>query len=191
MNSISDPGVEQTMFVFSVVDYMGIKEMAMLLIGIHLYKYKMGNMCCYVQVEERTVAITKRFGRTKTKDNDFVNVIAHVQYRVHQERQYEAFYMQRNPRRQIQGYVLKVIGAMVAVRNMDEVSGQRDEIAKAIMEEMKEPVGLNGYEILQVQIWDVSLDKGLEQAMIEAKNAKRKAEVERHDGQEVSTSAAM
>ncbi|XP_056165009.1 hypersensitive-induced reaction 1 protein-like [Syzygium oleosum] len=187
----------------------------------------MGNVCCCVQVEERTVGFTKRFGRfdrtlepgchfvpwicgyqlagklslqwqsllvkcrTKTKDNDFVNVVAHVQYRVHQERQYEAFYMQSNPRRQIQGYVLKVIGAMVAVRNMDEVSGQRDEIAKAIMEEMKEAVGLNGYEILQVQIWDVSLDKGLEQAMIEAKNAKRKAEVEIHDGQEASTSAAM
>ncbi|XP_056159744.1 hypersensitive-induced reaction 1 protein-like [Syzygium oleosum] len=78
--------------------------------------------------------------RTKTKDDDFVNVVAYVQYRVHPEKRYEAFYMQSNPRRQIQGYVLKVIGAMVAVQNMDEVSGQRDAIAQAIMKEMEKIV---------------------------------------------------
>ncbi|KAI6668317.1 hypothetical protein NL676_019367 [Syzygium grande] len=93
------------------------------------------------------------------QDDDFVNVVAYVQYRVHPEKRYEAFYMQSNPRRQIQGYVLKVIGAMVAVQNMDEVSGQRDAIAQAVMKETEKPVGLNGYEILQVQIWDVKLDE--------------------------------
>ncbi|XP_056164126.1 hypersensitive-induced reaction 1 protein-like [Syzygium oleosum] len=140
----------------SVADYMRIKEMAMLLIRIHLYTYKMGNVYCCVQVEEQMVGFTKRFADISSPRS------------CHSNGKFACEMQNKN----------QVIGAMVAVQNMDEVSGQRDAIAQAIMKEMEKPVGLNGYEILQVQIWDVKLDEGLERAVIEAKNAMRKVEGE-------------
>jgi hypothetical protein len=50
---------------------------------------------------------------TKTKDNDFLTVVASVQYRALAEKAADAFYKFSNTKEQIQAYVFDVIWASV------------------------------------------------------------------------------
>lgn len=52
---------------------------------------------------------------TKTKDNVFVIVQVAVQYRVLQDKAYDAFYRLTDPRSQIQSYVFDVVRYVLAV----------------------------------------------------------------------------
>ncbi|EEF45011.1 conserved hypothetical protein [Ricinus communis] len=74
---------------------------------------------------------------TKTKDNVFVNVVASVQYRALADKASDAFYKLSNTRTQIQAYVFDVIRASVPKLNLDDVFEQKNEIAKAVEEELE------------------------------------------------------
>lgn len=74
---------------------------------------------------------------TKTKDNVFVNVVASVQYRALAKKASDAFYKLSNTRTQIQAYVFDVIRASVPKLDLDDVFEQKNDIAKAVEEELE------------------------------------------------------
>ncbi|GKV22445.1 hypothetical protein SLEP1_g32318 [Rubroshorea leprosula] len=112
---------------------------------------------------------------TKTKDNLFVNVVASIQYRASAERASDAFYELSNTRTQIQSYVFDVIRTRVPKLELDSLFEQKNEIARAVEEELGKAISKYGFEIVQTLIVDIEPDEHLKRAM----NMKRAAEEEK------------
>ncbi|XP_066331448.1 hypersensitive-induced response protein 1 [Miscanthus floridulus] len=110
---------------------------------------------------------------TKTKDNVFVNVVASVQYRALAEKASDAFYRLSNTREQIQSYVFDVIRASVPKMNLDDAFEQKNEIAKAVEDELEKAMSMYGYEIVQTLIVDIEPDEHVKRAMNEINAAAR------------------
>ncbi|WVZ93116.1 hypothetical protein U9M48_039122 [Paspalum notatum var. saurae] len=104
---------------------------------------------------------------TKTKDNVFVNVVASVQYRALADKASDAFYRLSNTREQIQSYVFDVIRASVPKMNLDDAFEQKNEIAKAVEDELEKAMSMYGYEIVQTLIVDIEPDEHVKRAMNE------------------------
>uniref|UniRef100_A0A2N9F420 Band 7 domain-containing protein n=1 Tax=Fagus sylvatica TaxID=28930 RepID=A0A2N9F420_FAGSY len=77
---------------------------------------------------------------TKTKDNVFVTVVASIQYRAISDKAADAFYKLSNTKAQIQSYVFDVIRASVPKLELDSVFEQKNEIAKAVEEELEKDI---------------------------------------------------
>ncbi|XP_072977308.1 hypersensitive-induced response protein-like protein 1 [Typha angustifolia] len=110
---------------------------------------------------------------TKTKDNVFVNVVASVQYRALSHKASDAFYKLSNTRSQIQAYVFDVIRATVPKLILDDVFEQKNEIAKAVEEELEKAMSAYGYEIVQTLIVDIDPDDHVKRSMNEINAAAR------------------
>ena len=110
---------------------------------------------------------------TKTKDNVFVTVVASVQYRPLAEKAVDAFYRLTNTREQIQAYVFDVIRATVPKMELDSSFEQKNEIAKAVEEELEKAMSAYGYEIVQTLIVDIEPDEHVKKAMNEINAAAR------------------
>jgi len=110
---------------------------------------------------------------TKTKDNVFVNVVASVQYRAIAEKASDAFYRLTNTKEQIQSYVFDVIRASVPKLNLDAVFEQKNEIAKAVEDELEKAMSTYGFEIVQTLIVDIEPDVQVKRAMNEINAAAR------------------
>ncbi|CAN1272182.1 Hypersensitive-induced response protein-like protein 1 [Linum perenne] len=99
---------------------------------------------------------------TKTKDNVFVNVVASVQYRALAQKASDAFYKLSNTRSQIQAYVFDVIRASVPKLNLDDAFEQKNDIAKAVEDELEKTL-----------IVDIEPDERVKKAMNEINAAAR------------------
>jgi len=110
---------------------------------------------------------------TKTKDNVFVTVVASVQYRAVADKASDAFYRLTNTREQIQSYVFDVIRASVPKLELDSVFEQKNDIAKAVEEELEKAMSTYGYEIVQTLIVDIEPDINVKRAMNEINAAAR------------------
>lgn len=110
---------------------------------------------------------------TKTKDNVFVTVVASVQYRALANKAADAFYKLSNTREQIQSYVFDVIRASVPKLNIDDVFEQKNDIAKAVEDELEKAMSTYGYEIVQTLIVDIEPDEHVKRAMNEINAAAR------------------
>ncbi|KAI3942642.1 hypothetical protein MKW98_014229 [Papaver atlanticum] len=110
---------------------------------------------------------------TKTKDNVFVNVVASIQYRALAEKASDAFYKLSNTRGQIQAYVFDVIRASVPKLILDDVFEQKNDIARAVEEELEKAMSAYGYEIVQTLIVDIEPDVNVKRAMNEINAAAR------------------
>jgi regulator of protease activity HflC (stomatin/prohibitin superfamily) len=77
---------------------------------------------------------------TKTKDNVFVQLICTIQYRVVKENADDAFYELQNPQQQIQAYVFDVVRAIVPRMNLDDLFEQKNDVAKAVLEELEKVI---------------------------------------------------
>lgn len=110
---------------------------------------------------------------TKTKDNVFVNVVASIQYRALANKANDAFYKLSNTRSQIQAYVFDVIRASVPKLLLDDVFEQKNEIAKAVEEELEKAMSAYGFEIVQTLIVDIEPDEHVKRAMNEINAAAR------------------
>ncbi|CAD5189567.1 hypersensitive-induced response protein-like protein 1 [Musa acuminata AAA Group] len=110
---------------------------------------------------------------TKTKDNVFVNVVASVQYHALAEKASDAFYKLSNTRSQIQAYVFDVIRASVPKLNLDDAFEQKNDIAKAVENELEKAMSAYGYEIVQTLIVDIEPDVHVKRAMNEINAAAR------------------
>lgn len=110
---------------------------------------------------------------TKTKDNVFVSVVCSIQYRVVRQNADDAFYELQNPKEQIQSYVFDVVRACVPRMILDDVFEQKDDIAKAVSEELEKVMGAYGYSIEQTLIVDIIPDSTVRRAMNEINAAQR------------------
>jgi regulator of protease activity HflC (stomatin/prohibitin superfamily) len=110
---------------------------------------------------------------TKTKDNVFVNVVASIQYRALADKANDAFYKLTNTRSQIQAYVFDVIRASVPKLNLDDTFEQKNDIAKAVEDELEKAMSAYGYEIVQTLIVDIEPDEHVKRAMNEINAAAR------------------
>ncbi|KAG2707275.1 hypothetical protein I3760_05G140800 [Carya illinoinensis] len=110
---------------------------------------------------------------TKTKDNVFVTVIASIQYRALSDKAADAFYKLSNTRGQIQSYVFDVIRASVPKLKLDSVFEQKNDIVRAVEEELEKAMSAYGFEIVQTLIVDIEPDEHVKRAMNEINAAAR------------------
>ncbi|XP_020597264.1 hypersensitive-induced response protein 1-like [Phalaenopsis equestris] len=139
--------------------------------GIHLVPWILGKKVAghlSLRVQQLDVRC-----ETKTKDNVFVTVVASVQYRALANKAADAFYKLSNTREQIQSYVFDVIRASVPKLNLDAVFEQKNDIAKAVEDELEKAMSTYGYEIVQTLIVDIEPDEHVKRAMNEINAAAR------------------
>ncbi|XP_028121768.1 hypersensitive-induced response protein-like protein 1 [Camellia sinensis] len=110
---------------------------------------------------------------TKTKDNVFVNVVASIQYRALSGKGPDAFYKLSNTKEQIQAYVFDVIRASAPKLDLDSAFEQKNDIAKAVEEELEKAMSACGFEIVQTLIVDIEPDIHVKRAMNEINAAAR------------------
>src|SRR5690554_5911264 len=102
---------------------------------------------------------------TKTKDNVFVKLKVSVQFKVIQEKVYEAFYKLEYPHDQITSYVFDVVRAEVPKMRLDDVFERKDNIAIAVKAELNEAKTTYGYDIINTLITDIDPDIQVKSAM--------------------------
>ncbi|GFZ17526.1 SPFH/Band 7/PHB domain-containing membrane-associated protein family [Actinidia rufa] len=107
------------------------------------------------------------------------NVVASIQYRALADKANDAFYKLSNTRSQIQAYVFDVIVSCVVIRasvpklNLDDAFEQKNEIARAVEDELEKAMSAYGYEIVQTLIVDIEPDEHVKRAMNEINAASR------------------
>ncbi|QYJ69033.1 SPFH domain-containing protein [Flavobacterium litorale] len=102
---------------------------------------------------------------TKTKENVFVKMKVSVQFKVLQEKVYEAFYKLEYPHDQITSYVFDVVRAEVPKLKLDDVFERKDDIAIAVKRELNEAMTTYGYDIINTLITDIDPDIQVKNAM--------------------------
>lgn len=117
---------------------------------------------------------------TKTRDNVFVQVAVAVQYRVLAEAAYDAFYRLTDPRGQIQSYVFDVVRSTVPKMELDEAFASKDDIAKAVLEQLQSVMLEYGYEIRNTLVTDLSPDSKVKASMNEINASRRLKEASSH-----------
>src|SRR5574343_245024 len=102
---------------------------------------------------------------TQTKDNVFVKMKVSVQFKVIQEKVYEAFYKLEYPHDQITAYVFDVVRAEVPKLKLDDVFERKDDIAIAVKRELNEAMMAYGYDIINTLVTDIDPDIQVKNAM--------------------------
>lgn len=120
---------------------------------------------------------------TKTKDNVFVQVGVAVQYRVVTESAYDAWYRLTNPTSQIQAYVFDVIRSTVPRLELDAAFESKDDIARAVFEQLQNVMKDYGYAIVNTLVTDLSPDNKVKASMNEINAARRLKEAASHQAE--------
>ncbi|MGK4566527.1 SPFH domain-containing protein [Flavobacterium sp. 3HN19-14] len=102
---------------------------------------------------------------TKTKDNVFIKMKVSVQFKVIQEKVYDAFYKLEYPHDQITAYVFDVVRAEVPKLKLDDVFERKDDIAIAVKRELNEAMTTYGYDIINTLVTDIDPDIQVKNAM--------------------------
>ena len=102
---------------------------------------------------------------TKTKDNVFIKMKVSVQFKVIQDKVYEAFYKLEFPHDQITAYVFDVVRAEVPKLILDDVFVRKDDIAIAVKRELNEAMTTYGYDIINTLVTDIDPDIQVKSAM--------------------------
>ena len=102
---------------------------------------------------------------TKTKDNVFIKMKVSVQFKVIQDKVYEAFYKLEYPHDQITAYVFDVVRAEVPKLILDDVFVRKDDIAVAVKRELNEAMVSYGYDIINTLVTDIDPDIQVKNAM--------------------------
>lgn len=110
---------------------------------------------------------------TKTKDNVFVDVVVSVQYQVVRESLYDAFYKLTDSRSQITSYVFDEVRATVPRMGLDDVFTAKEDIARAVKEELQKSMSSFGFQIINVLVTDIEPAAKVKAAMNEINAAQR------------------
>jgi regulator of protease activity HflC (stomatin/prohibitin superfamily) len=102
---------------------------------------------------------------TKTKDNVFVKLKVSVQYKVLEDKVYDAFYLLEYPHEQITSYVFDVVRAEVPKLKLDDVFERKDDIAIAVKTELNDAMMGYGYDIIKTLVTDIDPDIQVKNAM--------------------------
>lgn len=111
---------------------------------------------------------------TKTKDNVFVKLDCTVQFEIQPDKAADSYYKLEDPEEQMAAYVLDVVRASVPTQTLDEVFEKKDEIAKAVAEELQEVMQAFGYTIKKTLIVDIAPNADVKAAMNEINAATRR-----------------
>jgi len=117
---------------------------------------------------------------TKTKDNVFVKVGVAVQYRVIVDSAYDAFYRLTDPRNQVQSYVFDVVRSTVPKMELDEAFQAKEDVAEAVLTQLRDVMADYGYEIKQTLVTDLSPDARVKASMNEINASRRLKEAASH-----------
>ena len=120
---------------------------------------------------------------TKTKDNVFVQVGVAVQYKVVTESAYDAWYRLTSPTSQIQPYVFDVIRSTIPRMELDQAFESKDDIARAVLEQLQTVMKDYGYSIVNTLVTDLSPDAKVKASMNEINAAKRLKEAASHQAE--------
>jgi regulator of protease activity HflC (stomatin/prohibitin superfamily) len=120
---------------------------------------------------------------TKTKDNVFVKMKVSVQYKVIQEKVYDAFYKLEYPHDQITSYVFDVVRAEVPKLKLDDVFERKDDIAIAVKRELNDAMSTYGYDIINTLITDIDPDIQVKNAMNRINAADREKTAAEYEGE--------
>src|SRR6478609_1594182 len=110
---------------------------------------------------------------TQTKDNVFIKMKVSVQFKVIQDKVYEAFYKLEYPHDQITAYVFDVVRAEVPKLKLDDVFERKDDIAVAVKRELNEAMMAYGYDIINTLVTDIDPDIQVKNAMNRINAAER------------------
>jgi regulator of protease activity HflC (stomatin/prohibitin superfamily) len=121
-----------------------------------------------LKVQEMQVGV-----ETKTSDDVFVKLLMAVQYHVIPERAKEAYYELANPYQQIESYIFDEVRSTVPNMELDEVFRNKDKIAEAVKENLKETMDKYGYNIIGALVNDIDPDARVKEAMNEINAAQR------------------
>ncbi|CAM0876993.1 unnamed protein product [Alopecurus aequalis] len=157
----------------------------------------MGQALGLIQIDQSTVAVKETFGKfdailepgchclpwcigqqiagylsLRVQQLD-VRCETKTKYRALADKASDAFYKLSNTREQIQSYVFDVIRASVPKMLLDDVFEQKNEIAKAVENELEKAMSAYGYEIVQTLIVDIEPDVNVKRAMNEINAAAR------------------
>src|ERR1700739_149847 len=113
---------------------------------------------------------------TKTKDNVFVVIPVSVQYQVLADKVSDAYYKLTDPQRQIESYVYNVILGHVPKLALDEAYLEKDQIAKAVKDELDATMENFGFAIVRALVTDIVPDARVKTAMNEINAARREQE---------------
>ena len=110
---------------------------------------------------------------TKTNDNVFIKLAISVQYKVKQDKIYDAFYKLSDPGAQITAFIFDVVRAQVPKLILDDVFEKKDNIAIAVKSELAEQMDDFGYDIIKALITDIDPDAKVKAAMNEINEQQR------------------
>ena len=102
---------------------------------------------------------------TKTKDDVFVKLKVSVQYKVINDKVYDAFYKLDYPQDQITSFVFDVVRAEVPKMKLDDVFVKKDDIAIAVKSELNDVMLDYGYDIIKTLVTDIDPDAQVKEAM--------------------------
>ena len=119
---------------------------------------------------------------TKTKDDVFTKLKISVQYKVIQDRVWEAFYKLDSPQDQITSYVFDVVRAVVPKMKLDDVFEKKDEIANAVKGELNDAMGNYGYDIIRALVTDIDPDTEVKTSMNRINAAEREKVAAQYEG---------
>ena len=102
---------------------------------------------------------------TKTLDDVFTKLKISVQFVVHKDKVYDAFYKLEYPHDQITSYVFDVVRAEVPKMKLDDVFVKKDDIAIAVKGELQEAMINYGFDIIKTLVTDIDPDEQVKEAM--------------------------
>ena len=110
---------------------------------------------------------------TKTHDNVFVRITVAVQYRVQEEKAFDAFYKLEDVRQQINSFVFDSVRSKVPTMKLDEVFEKKDDIAIAVNSDLRTFMDEFGHSIVKALVTDIEPDAKVKDAMNEINAAER------------------
>mmetsp|Transcript_26153 Transcript_26153/g.30975 ORF Transcript_26153/g.30975 Transcript_26153/m.30975 type:complete len:282 (+) Transcript_26153:48-893(+) len=147
--------------------------------------------CCPVEyVAERVSLRVQQLNvmcETKTLDNVFVQVQIVVQYKVRQDKVFDAYYKLDQPKAQIQAYVFDTVRSVLPTMELDSAFEAKEEIALEVKKALKETMESFGFEILQCLVTDLNPDAKVKSAMNQINEATRMREAnkEKAEGEKI------
>ena len=106
-----------------------------------------------------------------------------VQFKVIQDKVYDAFYKLEYPHDQITAYVFDVVRAEVPKLIIDDVFLRKDDIAIAVKRELNEAMTTYGYDIINTLVTDIDPDIQVKNAMNRINAADRDKTVAEFEGE--------
>ncbi|KAL4429210.1 hypothetical protein ABPG77_010189 [Micractinium sp. CCAP 211/92] len=83
----------------------------------------------------------------KTKDSVFVELVFSIQYRVAEDRLYDAFYSLADPEAQVTSYVLDAVSSAISGMELEELFQKRNDMVKRVRRELGDLLHRHGFAI--------------------------------------------